>query len=318
MTAPHPLRRPFASVAWAAVLAVTTATAQETSAPPVPAPTVPAPAVPAPTAAAAPEGETAPAATDVEALLAQMRRAHGLEEQRTFESFVGALRFMPRGQGADSVSVDLEVRFRQPRRIRYRFVEDGRVLERGLDRLGMWARLNADGPPRSLGGPDFQDDRAQVKREIGLARQLLHFLDPVALVRAFDAPPEIGEATLPFSRGKTKKCLTITGEVAEFPLYLAGGASHRAHLKLWVDAASYQLTAVQCLPLGDQGRVVYPGEFLLFPKHVAWHGILLPGVLAVHRVHQGAPKEPVVDVTVLQADLGVELDDAAFDRDADW
>ncbi len=259
---------------------------------------------------------------DFAALVADVRRAHHTEAGRRPTSFAGTIGVTSIAPDADSIAVQLEIRFRLPDRIRYCVDEGGRRLERGRDANGGWVWLGAEYEPQSLGKAEYEGDREELKRHIAIAAQLLRLLDPAAVVESLAGnsadEPVLDRETFELGRDQAIACRTIAGTVAGMPMYLAGGDSGRAHLKLWIDAASHRLIAVRTMPLNEHGRIGPAGELVVMPEHADRDGVLLPVLLHFAKVTPGEPNQPLVQVRLRQLELDPALPDERFDRGTPW
>jgi hypothetical protein len=155
--------------------------------------------------------------------------------------------------------VDLEVIYlewlrpgsTQPRPlIRYEVLEAGSPIVRGRDRNGPWQLFQ--GEPRDLRGAEFvAADLAACDRHTNLARQLVKFLDPGAVLRALEQPAPVREEELRIDRGTKVVCETVEGRLPAFPLLQQGGEDAAVQLKIFVTKENGRLLAVEASPLAD-------------------------------------------------------------------
>ena len=272
------------------------------------------PATGATTEAAAPVEAT----SELERVLADLARAHGGDEaSRAAQSFQGKLSITPTAKKADKITIVLDVRFQTPNLIRYMVDEGERQLERGRDQEGPWARLAAEEGPISLQSRDYEGDRKQLDRHVGLARQLLTYLDPARVARGLQ-DPVVKSEELRVNRRKTVPCTSISGVTEAFPLYYHGGDPAKAQIKLWVDAATHLLIGVEAFPFDDKGQPSAVGEFIYMPRHGDRGGIQLPVVLVFDQIDRNGRSMPSAKVELRQLDLNPGLDAEKFSRNRPW
>ena len=154
--------------------------------------------------------------------------------------------------------VDLEVQFLDwlkpgsttPRAlIRYKVLEAGTPISRGRDRNGPWQLFQ--GEPRDLYGAEFTADLAACEKHTNLARQLVRFLDPGAVLRSLEQPTAVRTEELRINRNTSVECETVEGRLAAFPLLQQGGEDAAVSLKVFVKKADARLLTVEATPLVD-------------------------------------------------------------------
>ncbi|MBL9078879.1 MAG: hypothetical protein JNL08_15340 [Planctomycetes bacterium] len=133
--------------------------------------------------------------------------------------------------------------------IRYDVLEAGAEAVRGRDRNGPWQLFQ--GKATDLRKAEFVDDLAACQRHTNLARQLLRFLDPGAVLRALENPGPVQDESLPRARQVVVACHTVAGDLPAFPLLQQGGDDAPVHLKVWVDAATGRLLTADVCPRVD-------------------------------------------------------------------
>lgn len=210
-------------------------------------------------AAAAPQSpdEAAPP-LDLAALAARVDAAHRPHGPvPAIDAFVGTVELHLIDRDEQGGQVDLAVQFlqwRPPGRdrvlplIRYEVLEAGKPTVRGRDRNGRWQLFQ--GEARDLQQAEFADDLAAFDRHTNLARQLLRFLDPGAVLRSLQNPTEVRETTLRVNR-RPLPCHAVAGELAAFPLLRQGGEDAPVRLEIFVARDDGRLVAVEACPLVD-------------------------------------------------------------------
>ncbi len=233
----------------------------------------------------------APAAaqpTDLEALAKRVDASHHPKGPvAPVTAFTGALELrMMAAQAEQGGQVDLEVRFlRWPRPnstrvrdlIRYEIKQAGAPLVRGRDRNGFWHLFQ--GEARGLEGADFANDLASAERDTNLARQLLQFLDPAAVLRELAKTSPVEEKPLQLGREPAVACLRVEGDLPAFPLLQQAGADAPVRVAAYVTKDKGELLALEIWPLVDgvpertRGELVrllalQERDGLLVPRHI--------------------------------------------------
>lgn len=253
----------------------------------------PAPAEPVPAAGA----------QDLPGLIERVRAAHRGEHRDVLDRFRAALRVKSVVPDQDSVELDIAATFLAPRYLRYRVEEPGKVLERGWDDRGAWSRVGDE--VQSIAGKERELEREGVRQQVGLARQLLGFLDPATLLGGLTEAALVEREELPVGRRETRTCEVVRGVAAGFPLFqppAEGPAEPRCGLKIYVDAASGRLVGLVATPLDAEGRPQAAPEFVLLRDYAEQQGIAVPTGLLVYRGAPGAGA-PLASVTVRAIDL---------------
>jgi hypothetical protein len=154
--------------------------------------------------------------------------------------------------------VALDVRFLQWQRpgsevvrplIRYEVLEAGSPIVRGRDRNGPWQLFQ--GEARDLRGAEFTADLAACDKHTNLARQLLRFLDPGAVLRALEEPGDVRDEKLRIERSKEVECQVVEGRLPAFPLLQQGGDDSPVRLKVFVTQSDGRLLAIEATPFVD-------------------------------------------------------------------
>lgn len=278
--------------------------AQEGQSPPPPSGTPGSGAPPAEQPTQEPEGATDPDA--LQAVLADVRRAH-LGDRDTAEDpldrFRAALRFKMIAADQASNEIDVSAEFLMPRFLRYRVEEPGEVLERGWDDRGAWSRVGDR--VESIAGREREQEREAVRQQVGLARQLLSFLDPASVVSALSDVKLLGVRDLAVGRKEVRSCNVLRGVATRFPMFAPpadGPAEPRCVVQAWFDTSDNRLVAVVITPLGEGERPIALPEFVLLRGYAEGRGVAVPTSLLVYQGPPGSGR-PLASVVVRAIDL---------------
>jgi len=240
------------------------------------------------------------------AVLADVRKAH-LGERDTAEKpldrFRAALRFKLIAADQASNEIDVTAEFLTPRYLRYRVEEPGEVLERGWDDRGAWSRVGDR--VESIAGREREQEREAVRQQVGLARQLLSFLDPASVVAALSDVKLLGVRDLAIGRKEVRSCRVLRGVATRFPMFAPpadGPAEPRCVVQAWFDVADDRLTAVVITPLGEGERPIALPEFVLLRGYAEGRGVAVPTSLLVYQGPPGSGR-PLASVAVRAIDL---------------
>lgn len=264
-----------------------------------------------------PEGE---GTDELARLRRDLVRAHRLaEDLPPLDRMVASLVLETIGRERSNVVVSAKVRFLLWRRddgreraLIHTVLEEGdEPLQRGIDRRGPW--LHQNGTTSRLLGADDDQERAAIRREAHLARQLLSVLDPAAALDRLVDPGPVTRAELVRGRRGTVDCRTVTGRVEAFPFHGLGGEPAPARVRLWVGDGSGRLVAVEAWPLDAGGDPRPVGEMVRMEDHREVRGILLPRRLVLHE-QEGEVRRAVLKVSIVGIDLEPELGVEAMDR----
>ncbi|HLQ36543.1 MAG TPA: hypothetical protein VK348_01990 [Planctomycetota bacterium] len=242
------------------------------------------------------------------------------------ESFAAALVMEEVAAEEQRFQVELKAQFldwREPGKdrpkglIRYTLAGTDRHVERGRDQDGFWLWNN--GAVVSMPNKDFTTDYDAVQRDVRLARQLLRFLDPAAVLRSLQNPTPVREEPLKVGRYEPQPCLVVSGRLATFPLLHAAGDDHAVQLTVYVDRDRGQLAAILTLPLDPQGVPLQEqGEFIRFDDQRAVTGVLLPHKLEYSTVDAEGKRHKQLEVRITTITLGPALRAEDFDRQKRW
>ncbi len=210
-----------------------------------------------------------PLATDLEALARRIDAAH---RPRGPVPAVTALRCTMELHGLDSKAeqggqVDVTVRFMEWKRpgrekvqslIRYEVQQAGAPIVRGRDVNGPWHLFQ--GEPRDLRNAEFTEDLKNCERDTNLARQLIRFFDPGAVLRSLQNPSAVREEILQLDRNTRVPCSVVEGDLLAFPLLQQGGEDAPVRLTIFVRKAEGTLLAIEAWPLVDGKKDETRGE----------------------------------------------------------
>ncbi|MBL8737795.1 MAG: hypothetical protein JNL12_15285 [Planctomycetes bacterium] len=249
-----------------------------------PQPTPPAAPPPAAPSSAPPAADAAARPADLEAFAARLDAAHHPNGAvAPIEAFTGTLELHLLDASAEQRGqVDLDVRFlewRQPGKtrvrplLRYQVLEAGKPIVRGRDRFGPWQLVQ--GKPTDL-DDRLPRDRDECERHTNLARQLLRFLDPAAVVRGLQRPSSVRDEPLLVERSVRVECTTVEGDLAAFPLLRRADDETAVHVKVFVTKAEGRLLAVDAWPVHDGQIEPTRGERVLLLDLHERDGVLVP------------------------------------------
>ncbi len=171
--------------------------------------------------------------------------------------------------------VDLAVRLLQWRRpdrdreqtlIHYEVLEAGSPIVRGRDRNGPWQLVQ--GEAKDLRGAEFGRDLEACQKHTNLARQLLRFLDPGAVLRSLQKPVPVIDEVLAIDRETKVACRRAEGRLPSFPLLRQNGDDAPVRLRVWVGKENGRLVAAEAAPLvGDEPDETRAERVLLLDLH---------------------------------------------------
>jgi len=274
-------------------------------------------------AAAVCQTEPAPAPGGLDGLAARVDAAHRPDGPTpAVTALKGAVELHYVARDAEQRGqVDLDLRYLEWTRpggtkvvplLRYEVKQAGAPVVRGRDRNGPWQLVK--GEPRDLLAADAAQDLAEHERRQTLVRQLLRFLAPGDVLRTLQQAGPITREDLEVARATRVACVTVTGTLPAFPLLRQGGDDAPAQLKVWIDAATNRLLAVDAAPMQDGKPDVADGERVRLTDLRARDGLLVPG--EVLHLFTGADGKYALQtravITTLQ--LRPELKAEDFDR----
>src|SRR5690606_24872427 len=250
--------------------------------------------LPAQSPAVADEPDPIPKAA--EELIAAVRAAHWKRsDDRPLDRYHAHLRLPSHGQ--DHLQLDLEAWFAAPGRasgedvrlratlLRYRIERPEETLERGFDGTP-WGRTRRG--VYDIEGRDHAQEREELQGHVRLARQLLDFFDPAAVLRRMTSVSAPTKDRLKVGRDAEIDTLRLRGRLATFPLYAPPEGVAPAppvELTVWVAESDRRIAAVEVHPLDGDGRRLAYGERYVFGEPRDHQGVVLPLRIHVYRVH---------------------------------
>lgn len=241
---------------------------------------------------------------------------------RQFHAFAAVLDMKQTAADQGRGEATLKVRFleHQPKNrkhsqplIRYRIVDAATPIERGRDTEGYWQLV--DDKPQDLETRSTTNDLAAVKRDTNLARQLLRFLDPGAVLRSLQDPEPVRDEELKLGRTEPIACRVATGTLASFPRLYETGDDTPVRLSAYVDRATSQLIAVELWPLDEAGKADRArGELLKLDDFRLQDGVELPTHMVLYRAKADGQRKKQMQVDVVSIELDPELTPLDFDR----
>jgi len=215
---------------------------------------------------------------------------------------------------------NLDVQFLQQRRkppkkprtyIRYEVRGAEQEIRRGFDRVGPWHVKQ--GRPQDLTAAGAEQDLESLREHTNLARQLVRFLSPEAVIAALDASTAVIDDTLRVGRREVP-ALSVSGRLPKFPLMQGGGDEAPAYVTIYVDKTSKRLLGVDAWPLRDGKADRARGERILLSDLELQDSLLIPRTLRYLWRNESGALRSHSTVKVLSLDLRPKLSLADFDR----
>lgn len=215
---------------------------------------------------------------------------------------------------------NLDVRFLQQSRkppkkprayIRYEVKGAEQEIRRGFDRVGPWHVKQ--GRPQDLTAAGAEKDLESLREHTNLARQLVRFLSPEAVIQALDGATRVLDDELRVGRRQVP-ARSVSGRVEKFPLMQGGGEEAPAYVTIYVDEATQRLLAVDAWPLKDGKADRVRGERILLSDLELQDGLLIPRTLRYLRRNESGMLRSHSTVKILSLDLRPGLELADFDR----
>lgn len=241
---------------------------------------------------------------------------------RQFHAFRAVLDMKQTAQDKQRGEATLKVRFleHQPKNrkrmeslIRYRIVDAATPIERGRDSEGYWQLV--DGKASDLDTKSTTNDLANAKRDTNIARQLLRFLDPGAVLRSLQAPEAVVDAMLQLGHTEGVPCRVITGTLPSFPRLYETGDDTPVRLQAFVEKATNQLVAVELWPLDADGKPdLAHGELLKLDDLRLQDHVKLPMRMVLYQSGADGLRNKQMEVDVVSIELDPELTPGDFDR----
>lgn len=195
--------------------------------------------------------------------------------------------------------------------IRYEVRGAQQEIRRGFDRVGPWHVKQ--GKPQDLTAAGAEMDLESLREHTNLARQLLRFLAPEAVISALQEPTRVLGDELRVGRRQVPT-LSVSGRLAEFPLMQGGGEEAPAYVTIYVDATSKRLLAIDAWPLKDGKADRVRGERILLSELELQDSLLIPRTLRYLRRNASGMLRSHSTVKLLSLDLRPDLTLADFDR----
>lgn len=197
--------------------------------------------------------------------------------------------------------------------LRYKIVDAAQPIERGRDRNGPWCRL--DDRLLDLNAKENARDRAELQRHLGLAGQMVRFLDPAAVLADLRSPSPVTAESLAIGRETPLPCWTVSGELDAFPLLGQAGEDAPVRLRAFVAQNEHTLTAVEVTPLdGDHKPIPGRTELLRFHDHEPRDGRLLPLAQKYYFVDAAGKRHLQMTVRIVALKLDPPFGPVDFDR----
>ncbi|GAB4137603.1 MAG: hypothetical protein Fur0037_02820 [Planctomycetota bacterium] len=260
---------------------------------------------------------------DLEKLARSVDAAHRPDgTTRQFRGFAAALEMKQTARDKERGEATLRVRYlrwlppgrkREIPLIRYRVVDSATPIERGRDLNGYWQIV--DGKPKDLETRDTTADLANVRRDLNLARQLLRFLDPGAVLRGLRDPTPVSDEEVVLGRTAPVPCTVVAGALESFPRLWEPGADTPVRLKVFIAHSTNHLFAVEIWPLDEHGVPDRErGEFVKLDDLRMQSGVKLPMRLSLYRSGADGRRIKQMEVSFLSVELDPPLAPADFDR----
>lgn len=179
----------------------------------------------------------------------------------------------------------LDVKFLQEERkapkkprtyIRYEVQGAEQPIRRGFDRFGPWHIRQ--GKPTDLTAAGAEKDLESLREHTNLARQLVRFLSPEAVLGALQKPSKVIDDRLHLGRQKVP-VLSVSGDLAKFPLMQNAGDEAPAYVTIYVDKKTHMLLGIDAWPLKDGKPDRLRGERILLSQMRPKGGLQVPHTL---------------------------------------
>lgn len=257
--------------------------------------------------------------SDVEELAAKLDQTHRNGVDKEIPSFAAILQLKTLAEDQDAITIGLAVDFgvlpidgRKHHLIKYHVQEKDGLIERGYGPLGYWTQI--DDKVVFLNQAQHKQDKDNVLRDIRLARQLLGYLDPGALLRSLRNASVRTEELDMGRRREPIPCQVVSGFLGSFPLYNLTGEAGPALIEIWVETATWHLVAVEATPVDGQNRPQPEHqEFIaLFDYKKRVKDVLLPRELKISTVDAEGKRQLQLGVLLMSIDLDPGFDAEHF------
>ena len=195
--------------------------------------------------------------------------------------------------------------------IRYKVRGVDRAIRRGFDRFGPWHIQQ--GKPADLTAAGAQRDLESLREHTNLARQLLRFLSPEAVIGSLEAPTQVSHEELRIGR-KSAAVYGISGRLPAFPWMQRAGSDAPAHVTIYVDKSSKRLLGIDAWPVKDGVTDRSRGERILLSDLQLRDGLLIPRTLRYLWRNAAGKLRSHSTAKIITLDLSPKLDVKHFDR----
>ena len=195
--------------------------------------------------------------------------------------------------------------------IRYKVRGVDRAIRRGFDRFGPWHIQQ--GKPADLTAAGAQRDLESLREHTNLARQLLRFLSPEAVIGSLEAPTQVSHEALRIGR-KSAAVYGISGRLPEFPWMQRAGSDAPAYVTIYVDKSSKRLLGIDAWPVKDGVTDRSRGERILLSDLQLRDGLLIPRTLRYLWRNAAGKLRSHSTAKIITLDLSPKLDVKHFDR----
>ena len=195
--------------------------------------------------------------------------------------------------------------------IRYKVRGVDRAIRRGFDRFGPWHIQQ--GKPADLTAAGAQRDLESLREHTNLARQLLRFLSPEAVIGSLEAPTQVSHEQLRIGR-KSVAVYGISGRLPKFPWMQRAGSDAPAYVTIYVDKSSKRLLGIDAWPVKDGVTDRSRGERILLSDLQLRDGLLIPRTLRYLWRNAAGKLRSHSTAKIITLDLSPKLDVKHFDR----
>ena len=214
----------------------------------------------------------------------------------------------------------LEVQFlQQPRKppkrprtfIRYEVRGAEQPIRRGFDRVGPWHIKQ--GKPADLTAAGAEKDLESLREHTNLARQLVRFLSPEAVLSALTNPTKVVDDELRVGR-RSAPVLSVGGTLKKFPLMQNAGEETPAYVTIYIDKQSRRLLGLDAWPIKDGKPDRIRGERVLLSDLHLRDGLLVPRTLRYLWRNESGQLRSHSTAKIISLELRPTLTAKDFDR----
>ncbi|MEC8653389.1 MAG: hypothetical protein VXY92_12595 [Planctomycetota bacterium] len=195
--------------------------------------------------------------------------------------------------------------------IRYDVRGAEQPIRRGFDRFGPWHIKQ--GKPADLTAAGAEQDLKSLREHTNLARQLVRFLSPEAVLGALEKPTKVQEDTLRIGRANAP-VYSVGGTLKKFPLMQNAGEEAPAYVTIYVDRSSRRLLGLDAWPLKDGKPDRLRGERILLSDLQLRDGLLVPRTLRYLWRNASGQLRSHSTAKIISLELRPTLTVADFDR----